>query len=200
MGEAERGYGQVGVPMHDEAIAGEARQDCLPTSRRAHCSTPTSRRRRRSGEPGPPTTSPHCGSRWRTACPPTCWRVALIALGMNWWQALLTIALGNVIVLVPILLNAHPGTKYGIPFPVLARSSFGTIGRTFPRSCGRSWPVGGSAFRPTSAARRCAPSWLRGGRASPESGRPRDPGSQRAQRHHVRHLLADQHRHHRSSA
>ena len=49
----------------------------------------------------------------------------LIALGMNWWQALLTIALGNVIVLVPILLNAHPGTKYGIPFPVLARSSFG---------------------------------------------------------------------------
>ena len=51
----------------------------------------------------------------------------LIALGMNWWQALLTIALGNLIVLVPILLNAHPGTKYGIPFPVLARSSFGTV-------------------------------------------------------------------------
>ena len=50
----------------------------------------------------------------------------LIAVGMNWWQALLTIGLGNIIVLVPILLNAHPGTKYGIPFPVLARSSFGT--------------------------------------------------------------------------
>jgi NCS1 family nucleobase:cation symporter-1 len=52
----------------------------------------------------------------------------LIAVGMNWWQALLTIGLGNLIVLVPILLNAHPGTRYGIPFPVLARSSFGTSG------------------------------------------------------------------------
>src|SRR6476619_4115790 len=51
---------------------------------------------------------------------------SLIAAGMNWWQALLTIGLGNTIVLVPILLNAHPGTKYGIPFPVLAWSSFGT--------------------------------------------------------------------------
>lgn len=57
---------------------------------------------------------------------------SLVALGMNSWQALLTIALGNVIVLVPILLNAHPGTKYGIPFPVLARSSFGTIGANVP--------------------------------------------------------------------
>ncbi len=56
----------------------------------------------------------------------------LIATGMNWWQALLTIALGNVIVLVPILLNAHPGTKYGIPFPVLARASFGTAGANVP--------------------------------------------------------------------
>lgn len=56
----------------------------------------------------------------------------LVAVGMNWWQALLTIALGNVIVLVPILLNAHPGTKYGIPFPVLARASFGTVGANIP--------------------------------------------------------------------
>lgn len=56
----------------------------------------------------------------------------LIAVGMTWWQALLTIGLGNVIVLVPILLNAHPGTKYGIPFPVLARSSFGTVGANIP--------------------------------------------------------------------
>src|SRR5687768_2166610 len=56
----------------------------------------------------------------------------LIASGMNWWQALLTIGLGNTIVLVPILLNAHPGTKYGIPFPVLARSSFGTYGANVP--------------------------------------------------------------------
>jgi NCS1 family nucleobase:cation symporter-1 len=56
----------------------------------------------------------------------------LVAVGMNWWQALFTIALGNVIVLVPILLNAHPGTQYGIPFPVLARSSFGTAGANIP--------------------------------------------------------------------
>jgi len=56
----------------------------------------------------------------------------LIAVGMNWSQALLTIGLGNVIVLIPILLNAHPGTKYGIPFPVLARASFGTTGAQIP--------------------------------------------------------------------
>jgi NCS1 family nucleobase:cation symporter-1 len=56
----------------------------------------------------------------------------LIAIGMNWWQALLTIGLGNVIVLFPILLNAHPGTRYGIPFPVLARASFGTKGANIP--------------------------------------------------------------------
>jgi NCS1 family nucleobase:cation symporter-1 len=56
----------------------------------------------------------------------------LIAKGMNWWQALLTIGLGNLIVLVPILLNAHPGTKYGIPFPVLARASFGSAGANAP--------------------------------------------------------------------
>ena len=56
----------------------------------------------------------------------------LVAVGMNWWQALITIALGNVIVLVPILLNAHPGTQYGIPFPVLARASFGTVGANIP--------------------------------------------------------------------
>src|SRR5579859_8209300 len=47
----------------------------------------------------------------------------LLAAGMNWEQALLTILLGNVIVLVPILLNSHPGTKYGIPFTVLDRKS-----------------------------------------------------------------------------
>jgi NCS1 family nucleobase:cation symporter-1 len=56
----------------------------------------------------------------------------LVSQGMNWWQALLTIGLGNLIVLIPILLNAHPGTKYGIPFPVLARSSFGTAGANVP--------------------------------------------------------------------
>jgi len=52
----------------------------------------------------------------------------LITAGMTWWQGLLTVALGNLIVLIPILLNSHPGTKYGIPFPVLVRSSFGIRG------------------------------------------------------------------------
>jgi NCS1 family nucleobase:cation symporter-1 len=56
----------------------------------------------------------------------------MIAAGMSWWQALFTIALGTLIVLVPILLNAHPGTKYGVPFPVLARASYGTVGANFP--------------------------------------------------------------------
>jgi cytosine/uracil/thiamine/allantoin permease len=56
----------------------------------------------------------------------------LIASGMNWWQALLTVGLGNTIVLIPILLNSHPGTKYGIPFPVFARAAYGTIGSNLP--------------------------------------------------------------------
>lgn len=56
----------------------------------------------------------------------------LIALGMDWAQALFTITLGNLIVLMPMLLNAHPGTKYGIPFPVLARASFGSLGANIP--------------------------------------------------------------------
>src|SRR5438552_15095694 len=56
----------------------------------------------------------------------------LMAAGMNWKQALFTILLGNTIVLVPILLNSHPGTKYGIPFPVFARASYGTAGSNLP--------------------------------------------------------------------
>src|ERR1700691_1968600 len=53
---------------------------------------------------------------------------SLIQGGMNWKQAVATIFLGNVIVLGPMLLNSHPGAKYGIPFPVLARASFGVLG------------------------------------------------------------------------
>lgn len=56
----------------------------------------------------------------------------LIASGMNWWQALLTVFTGNAIVLIPILLNSHAGTKYGIPFPVLARASYGVRGSNLP--------------------------------------------------------------------
>ncbi|GAA2359566.1 NCS1 family nucleobase:cation symporter-1 [Dactylosporangium salmoneum] len=56
----------------------------------------------------------------------------LIILGMNWWQAIFTVALGNVLILVPILLNSHVGAKYGIPFPVFARASYGTYGANLP--------------------------------------------------------------------
>src|SRR5881409_3989886 len=56
----------------------------------------------------------------------------LLASGMNWSQALITILLGNSIVLIPILLNSHPGTKYGIPFPVFARAAYGTYGSNLP--------------------------------------------------------------------
>src|SRR3982751_4543239 len=79
----------------------------------------------------------------------------LIASGMNWWQALLTVALGNTIVLIPILLNTHPGTKYGIPFPVFARAAYGTLGSNVPAlmraivACGwfgiQAW-IGGEAL------------------------------------------------------
>ena len=55
----------------------------------------------------------------------------LMSAGMNWWQALLTISLGNILVLVPMLLNAHAGTRYGIPFPVFIRASFGVRGANF---------------------------------------------------------------------
>lgn len=57
---------------------------------------------------------------------------SLIEGGMNWWQAILTVFLGNAIVLVPMVLNGHAGAKYGIPFPVLARASFGTKGANIP--------------------------------------------------------------------
>jgi nucleobase:cation symporter-1, NCS1 family len=52
--------------------------------------------------------------------------------GMTWWQAMLTILLGNLIVLVPMVLNAHAGTKYGVSFPVLCRAAFGVKGANVP--------------------------------------------------------------------
>ena len=89
-------------------------------------------------------------------CIPTYMLAAgLIAGGMNWWQAIITITLGNVIVLIPMILNAHAGTKFGIPFPVLVRASFGTLGANIPSilralvACGwfgiQTW-IGGQAF------------------------------------------------------
>ena len=65
------------------------------------------------------------GSACRSACRPTPWRRATAYFGLSVGEALLAILLANIIVLVPLTLNAFPGTKYGIPFPVLLRSSFG---------------------------------------------------------------------------
>jgi len=79
----------------------------------------------------------------------------LIAGGMSWRQAVATIFLGNLIVLIPMLLNAHAGTRYGIPFPVFVRASFGVRGANVPAilralvACGwfgiQAW-IGGQAI------------------------------------------------------
>ena len=81
---------------------------------------------------------------------------SMINQGMSWWQAVLTIFIGNAIVLVPMLLNGHAGAKYGIPFPVLARASFGTKGANIPAmlraivACGwfgiQTWIGGASLY------------------------------------------------------
>ena len=57
---------------------------------------------------------------------------SMIDAGMTWWQSLFTILLGNAIVLVPLVINAHAGTKYGIPFPVFARAAYGWRGAHVP--------------------------------------------------------------------
>lgn len=91
-----------------------------------------------------------------SACVPTYMLASgMIEEGMNWWQAIVTIFLGNVIVLVPMVLNAHAGTKYGIPFPVYCRPSFGLLGANVPAllralvACGwfgiQTW-IGGAAI------------------------------------------------------
>lgn len=77
----------------------------------------------------------HFASLWvgLSVCIPTYMLAAsLIQAGMNWWQSLLTILLGNAIVLVPLAINAHAGTRYGIPFPVYARAAFGLRGAHLP--------------------------------------------------------------------
>ena len=80
---------------------------------------------------------------------------SLVEGGMSWVQAMLTVLLGNVIVLVPMALSGHAGTKYGIPFPVFARASFGINGAHIPAflralvACGwfgiQTW-IGGAAI------------------------------------------------------
>ncbi|MBT2418807.1 NCS1 family nucleobase:cation symporter-1 [Streptomyces sp. ISL-22] len=90
----------------------------------------------------------HCIPSWTLAS-------GLVALGMDWKQAVFTIALANVIVLLPMLATGHAGPKYGIPFPVLARASFGLRGANIPAmiraavACGwfgiQTW-IGGSGI------------------------------------------------------
>lgn len=80
---------------------------------------------------------------------------SLVPEGMSWWQAVMTVFIGNLIVLAPMLLIGHAGTKHGIPFPVLLRASFGTSGAKLAAmlrgivGCGwfgiQTW-VGGSAI------------------------------------------------------
>jgi nucleobase:cation symporter-1, NCS1 family len=131
------------------------------------------------------SSSPHYNSdiapttrsqrKWRTldiaalwismsACIPTYQLASALVdtkVGMNWWEAVLTIFLGNLIVLIPMVLNAHAGTKYGIPFPVYCRASFGTRGANIPAllralvACGwfgiQTW-IGGAALFQLAAA------------------------------------------------
>jgi nucleobase:cation symporter-1, NCS1 family len=90
----------------------------------------------------------------------------MIAGGMDWRQAIFTVFLGNLIVLIPMLLNAHAGTRYGIPFPVFARGSFGVMGANLPAmlralvACGwfgiQAW-IGGEAVNALVGA--LAPGW-----------------------------------------
>src|SRR5258705_9619766 len=101
----------------------------------------------------------NCASVWvaMSVCIPTYMLASgLIAGGMNWFQAVGTILLGNLIVLIPMLLNAHAGTRYGIPFPVFVRASFGVRGANVPAvlpglgACGwfgiQLWVVGSDNY------------------------------------------------------
>jgi nucleobase:cation symporter-1, NCS1 family len=100
----------------------------------------------------------HIASLWvgMSVCIPSYMLAAsMIQAGMTWWQSLFAIVLGNAIVLVPMLINAHAGTRYGIPFPVYARASYGIRGAHLPAllraavACGwfgiQTW-VGGLAL------------------------------------------------------
>jgi nucleobase:cation symporter-1, NCS1 family len=77
----------------------------------------------------------HIASLWvgLSVCIPTYMLAAsMIQAGLNWWQSVLVILAGNVIVLVPMIINAHAGTRYGIPFPVYARAAYGPKGAHLP--------------------------------------------------------------------
>ncbi len=89
-------------------------------------------------------------------CIPTYMLAAgMVSQGMNWWQATLTVMAGNLIVLIPMMINGHAGTKLGVPFPVLVRASCGISAAHIPSvarslvACGwfgiQCW-IGGAAL------------------------------------------------------
>jgi NCS1 family nucleobase:cation symporter-1 len=100
----------------------------------------------------------HFASLWvgMSVCIPTYMlAAALIQAGLSWQWALVAILVGNAIVLLPLLVNGHAGTRYGIPFPVYIRAAFGLRGAHVPSlfraivACGwfgiQTW-VGGLAI------------------------------------------------------
>src|SRR5262245_31635974 len=106
----------------------ELKEDLTDSAFYSHDMAPTTRAERKWG-------LKDIAALWisMSACIPTYMLASsLIEVGMNWKEAVLTIFLGNLIVLVPMVLNAHAGTKYGIPFPVYCRASFGMLGANVP--------------------------------------------------------------------
>ena len=100
----------------------------------------------------------HIAALWvgMAVCIPTYMLAAsLMMSGLTWWQAVLAVFLGNLIIYIPLALNGHAGAKYGIPFPVFLRASFGTKGSNIPAmlraavACGwfgiQTW-IGGNAL------------------------------------------------------
>ena len=101
----------------------------------------------------------HVASLWvgMAVCIPTYLLAGdMIKAGMSVGQSIFTVAIGNLVVLVPMILNAHAGTAYGIPFPVFARASFGVRGANVAAvaralvACGwfgiQTWIGGGSIY------------------------------------------------------
>ncbi len=101
----------------------------------------------------------HVAALWvgMAVCIPTYLLAAdMVAKGMSIGQAVFIVALGNVIVLVPMILNADAGTRYGIPFPVYARAAFGVRGANVAAvlralvACGwfgiQTWLGGGAIY------------------------------------------------------
>jgi NCS1 family nucleobase:cation symporter-1 len=102
----------------------------------------------------------HIASLWigMAICIPTYTLASsLVDRGWSWQAAVLSVILGNFVVLIPMVLNSHAGTKYGIPFPVFARAAFGVLGANVPAilravvACGwfgiQTWIGGWAIFK-----------------------------------------------------